>query len=115
MISQKHPIKVSSSPNSGIPEVDVDFGRVTVIIGANGSGKSKLIEKLKERKNDFGGARPLAYVEGGRVIKPPNTVALNRGNFNQFQNLDKAEQNHKNQKSSELSSRIQQTLILLDR
>lgn len=115
MISKSHPIKISAEPNSGIPEVDLSFGRVTVIIGANGSGKSKLIEKLKEKKNDFGGARPLVYVEGGRVIKPPNSVALNRKNFNQFQNLDQAEQTHKNQKTSELSSRIQQTLILLDR
>lgn len=114
-MTQSYKITISGNPDSGIPEVNENFGRVTVLVGANGSGKSKLIEKLKQKKNDFGDPRPLAYVEGGRVINPPKSVALNRNNFNQFQNLEKAEQNHKNQKTSELSNRINQTLILLDR
>ncbi|MEX0719937.1 MAG: AAA family ATPase [Balneolaceae bacterium] len=115
MVQKNYPIKIEGEKNSGIPKVDENFGRVTVILGANGSGKTKLIESLKKKQNGFGGRRPLAYIEGGRVIKPPDTVSLNSNNFNQFKDLEKAELKHKSAKSSDLSSRNEKTLILLDR
>ena len=67
--------------------LDVDFERITVVLGANGTGESRLIARLRALKDSFWGDRPLTFVEGGRVVQAPTTVELNRGTVGLFRNL----------------------------
>ena len=48
---------------------EFDFGHVTVILGANGSGKSKLLLEITEALAIEKGEGVAVYVEGGRAIR----------------------------------------------
>jgi ABC-type cobalamin/Fe3+-siderophores transport system ATPase subunit len=75
--SQKHrfgiPVKIEDQPFSlstrGLPTVgEREFGRVIVLLGANGSGKSRLLKLLAQAPIVDGTAREVVYVEGGRAL-----------------------------------------------
>lgn len=46
---------------------DRNFGRVTVVLGTNGSGKSRLLQSLSKQVKERE-LRPVYYIEGGRSI-----------------------------------------------
>jgi hypothetical protein len=39
-------VDISAQPEKGLPELRIRLGRVSIILGANGSGKSKLLSKM---------------------------------------------------------------------
>jgi predicted ATPase len=56
-MTDKFGVNVAGSAD-GLPHVQAQFGRVTVILGANGTGKSKLLTHIKQMlQNSFGGSR----------------------------------------------------------
>lgn len=69
-------MKLLGNPADGTPAIDAEFGRITVLIGANGSGKSKVLKSIVENAPTIlGGPRPVTYVEGGRVMRVPDRIA----------------------------------------
>jgi ABC-type lipoprotein export system ATPase subunit len=97
-------------------EADLNFGKVTVILGANGSGKSQLIRELRDNAHAIF-SKPnnkIIYVEGGRAINVNGNLELNRNNFNRFKTIDVATHNRHQLLKSNLASRIQDSLILVD-
>lgn len=55
---------------TGLPIIpEQEFGRVVVILGANGAGKSRLLHSLSRTSTVGGEIRPAVYVEGGRSIR----------------------------------------------
>ena len=73
-----------------------DFGRVTVILGANGCGKSKLLRMLSRKPvvNDV--SLETIFVEGGRALQIPNIASPKRRSLRQFQvdAVEVAKKNH---------------------
>lgn len=66
-------IKLNVGQNAafpGSPSVECECGRVTVVLGANGTGKSRILKKLIDSTDILGAARKCVYVEGGRVVSP---------------------------------------------
>lgn len=95
---------------------DFSFGKINVILGANGSGKSKLLVEVRDNAHTIftRNANKIIYVEGGRAIEVNGNLQLNSKNFNQFRSIDIASQTRQQKLKSTLASRIQESLILLD-
>ena len=72
--SPKFRVKLDGNA-AGTRALDAEFGRVNVILGANGTGKSKTIIALIQQAAIFGSGRPVVYVEGGRVVSPAEAIA----------------------------------------
>jgi Fe-S cluster assembly ATPase SufC len=58
-----------------------DFQRVNVILGANGSGKSKLLTEIKDQASTLTGGSKVVYIEGGRTIKIKDILQVDHTNF----------------------------------
>ncbi|HEX9600590.1 MAG TPA: AAA family ATPase, partial [Mariniflexile sp.] len=91
-----------------------EFERINVILGGNGTGKSKLINQLKTHINSFGGSRPLIYVEGGRTVNIPSSLQITNQDFNQYRTFEQTETNYKQKRNNTLTARIKDALILLE-
>lgn len=89
-----------------------DFERVNVILGANGSGKSKLLREIRD--NVFHSGQHPVFIEGGRTIIIHDVLQLDMHNFQQYQRLTEAEQNYENKRSQSLANRVFDALIILD-
>lgn len=109
-------VEIDGSETSGLPRFHTTLSRVNVILGANGSGKSKLIKQIRDDRGSLAAGRSVVYVEGGRVVEPPKSVGLNRRNINQFQDLGKASTRYSTRREqNKLSERISELFVLLDR
>jgi hypothetical protein len=76
----------------GPPAIETSFGRITVFIGANGSGKSRALKGLIGFTNKFGFVkRIVTYIEGGRVIQVPSEIRSNPLAQDQYATVKKAE------------------------
>ncbi|MEY8849844.1 ATP-dependent endonuclease [Psychroserpens sp. XS_ASV72] len=107
--------KIEISGNGrDIAKFSGEFGRINVILGGNGTGKSKLINQLKAHINSFGGTRPLIYVEGGRTVNIPNSLQRTNQDFNNYRTFEQTETNYKQKRNNTLTARIKDALILLE-
>ncbi|WP_139856805.1 AAA family ATPase [Aequorivita sinensis] len=100
---------------SRLPEEEFIFNRINILLGANGTGKSKLLKELRDQAPNFYGDRTVIFVEGGRTIKLTNSLQLNRNNFQQYGTLQTANQTFQNKRKTTLSDRVMDALLLLDR
>ena len=98
-----------------LPNISFTFERVNILLGANGTGKSKTLKELKESAGNFFPDRSVIYVEGGRTIKLVNTLELNRNNFQNYNTLERAKTTYTQKRKNTLSERVIDALMLLDR
>lgn len=98
-----------------LPDISFTFERVNILLGANGTGKSKTLKELKESAGGFFPGRSVIYVEGGRTIKLVNTLELNRNNFQNYNTLERAKTTYTQKRKNTLSERVIDALMLLDR
>ena len=91
-----------------------EFQRVNILLGGNGTGKSKILGQLKGHVNSFGTVRPLIYVEGGRTMVIPDSLRLDNKNFNQYRTYQQTETVYKRKRQTTISQRIKDALILLE-
>jgi predicted ATPase len=73
-----------------LPDQEFIFNRINILLGANGTGKSKLLRELRDGSAAYYGNRNVIFVEGGRTIKLTNSLQLDRNNFQQFGTLQTA-------------------------
>lgn len=104
-----------NSPRLGNKEII--FDRINVFLGANGTGKSKLLEEIRNSATTAFSVtqKNLIYVEGGRTIKITGSLKLTRQNFEQYQTTQTTEDTRTNKLQQGIADRIQDSLILLDR
>src|SRR5688572_29012568 len=105
-------IVIDPAPDAGLAGLRATFGRVTVLLGANGSGKSKLMEALKSQA--YEGVRPVVYVEGGRTVAPPDSLGLKPKELRLYQSVSVSTATHQAQLKESLSSRVKHAFMLLD-
>ncbi|MCA6423920.1 MAG: ATP-binding protein [Flavobacterium sp.] len=91
-----------------------EFARINIILGGNGTGKSKLLNALKTQINSFGLARQLIYVEGGRAMTIPDSLQLSQVDFNNYKTYKQTELFYKKKRPQKISTRIKDALILLE-
>lgn len=92
-----------------------DFQRVNVILGANGSGKSKLLTEIKDQASALTGGFKAVYIEGGRTIKIKDVLQLDHTNVGQFDRYESALAHYFNKRSTSLADRVFDSLVVLDK
>jgi ABC-type cobalamin/Fe3+-siderophores transport system ATPase subunit len=98
--------------NNGELEFRARLGRVNVVLGANGAGKSKLMHRLSRTRPGAPGAGETIFVEGGRALKLP--AALDAVSLGQhLSTLAGATQHHRAGRVQSLSSRINPAFLRL--
>lgn len=92
-----------------------DFQRVNVILGANGSGKSKLLTEIKNNANALTEGSKAVYIEGGRTIKIKDVLQLDHTNVGHFDRLESAITHYYNKRATSLADRVFDALVVLDK
>ena len=92
-----------------------DFQRVNVILGANGSGKSKLLTEIKDQVSTLTGGFKAVYIEGGRTIKIKDVLQLDHSNVGQFDRYESAVAHYYNKRATSLADRVFDSLVVLDK
>jgi len=73
--------KQFSVTTSRTGEREFAMGRINVFLGANGTGKSKLIEELRNRAPTYLPEHTVVYIEGGRAIQMFDSLEVDARNF----------------------------------
>lgn len=106
-------ISVATSPD-GVPNFEADFERINVILGANGSGKTKLLQYLTaQAERTFGTEFTPVAIEGGRALNIPIGLAYDRNNGPIYSNPQNAWLQYRSNRRSTLASRINRTFVML--
>lgn len=92
-----------------------DFARVTVILGANGAGKSKLLAEIRDAVPQSSPNAKAVFIEGGRTITIADVLQLDAKNFNQFDRLESAVAQYEKKRSRSLASRVFDALVVLEK
>jgi ABC-type cobalamin/Fe3+-siderophores transport system ATPase subunit len=88
----------------GLPTIgEREFGRITVLLGANGSGKSRLLRALATVPRINGAQRSVVYVEGGRAIRFPEHI-----------DIGSVDASYTAAQGSSLTTRIEKLLAMLE-
>ena len=113
MEKTKYKIDIPGNGKEIIP-FSAEFQRINIVLGGNGTGKSKILNQLKSHVNSFGFARQLICVEGGRTMTIPDSLQLDQRNFNQYRTFQQTENSYKSKRQATISQRIKDALILLE-
>lgn len=109
----KFELTVEVQGGHGVPSFSGTLRNVNVILGANGTGKSKLLNQIRDQAPSLELPERVIYVEGGRVVTPPDTVQLDRNTFQPFQTLTSARQQHSGRRAGLLRDRTHYAFLLL--
>lgn len=92
-----------------------EFGRINVILGANGSGKSRLLSELRDAVPGLLSGTKAVYIEGGRAIKLEDVLKLDAKNFQHFDKLESAFKQWDRKRTSSLADRVFDALVVLEK
>jgi ABC-type cobalamin/Fe3+-siderophores transport system ATPase subunit len=96
-----------------IPQMHFDFKRINVILGANGTGKSKILHEIYNyAKSKL--QRPSVRIFGGRSINFPYQLRYDSDLYRKTKTIQLAQTHYQNSESS-IPERIKAILFLLDR
>jgi len=113
-------LNIKRGAGPGAPEVTGQIGRISAILGANGTGKSRLFAIIRDNPhlltpNPSSQSRPFIYIEGGRVVAIPSEIRLTRQTADEYSTYPKALQQHRNKRNQKLADRIRDALLTLER
>jgi ABC-type lipoprotein export system ATPase subunit len=91
-----------------------DFSGVSVLLGANGAGKSTFLAEFRNHLQQQGG-NTFVFVEGGRTIQIKDVLQLDRNTFQNYDRLEQAIAQHENKRKSSLANRVFDALVVLDK
>lgn len=94
---------------------EVELSGITVFLGANGAGKSSLLNEIKAQVAHLCPGKKAVYVEGGRAITLKDTLQLTRQNFQEYQDYSRAKKTYENKRLQRLSDRVYDALMMLER
>lgn len=100
--------------NPRVPSITLNCGRISVVLGANGSGKTRLLNRIMELLRRGADKNRFVYVEGGRAFRDkimnidPNSETLKF--IDHPESLQRA---YVDYRGSEITHRIQLSLQLL--
>ena len=57
--------------------------------------------------------RPVVYVEGARVVSPPDSLQLNGSNINEYKSIETARKGHTDRRNNSLRTRVEHAFLIL--
>src|SRR5947209_3894762 len=107
-----HKLEIQKTADPNVPNVNTTCGRVSVILGSNGAGKSRLLAWINSYLSTQ--RKPYQYVEGARLVKDVlASMRIEHNLWEAYGTPEKAENSYKQQRGSELSNRARHSLLLL--
>jgi energy-coupling factor transporter ATP-binding protein EcfA2 len=82
------------------------LSRINVFLGANGTGKSKLLEELRGQAQSFLPDYTPLNIEGGRAVQMYDSLELNNKNFNQYRTFEQCYNHYRNGRLGTLTNRL---------
>lgn len=93
----------------------IELSRITVFLGANGSGKSSVLNAAKGQTSEICPGKKAVYIEGGRAITLKNSLELTRQNFQNYNDYNRAKATYERKRQDRLSDRVYDALMVLER
>lgn len=90
------------------------LSRINVFLGANGTGKSKLLQELKGQAQSFLPDYTPLNIEGGRAVEMYDSLELNARNFNNYRTSEQILKQYRGSRLGTLTSRIFTALKALE-
>ncbi|MBZ2190274.1 ATP-binding protein [Alcanivorax sp. JB21] len=97
------------------PEVEINFGRINVVLGSNGAGKSSLLTEIRDNIRLSGIMGKPVYIEGGRAIEIKDNLDVDPKEYQKYHKFDSANKTYQNKRGGKLSLRLRDALIVLDK
>lgn len=94
---------------------EITLKSVNVFLGANGSGKSTVLNEIRDGVSSIMPGKKAVYVEGGRTISLKNSLRLNPQNVRNYEDYDKAKNTYEGKRQQSLSARVYDALMVLER
>lgn len=91
------------------------FERVSVVLGANGSGKSRFLRDLRDAIPSLTDGSKAVFIEGGRTITIQDVLQLDARNFQHYDRLESAERQWENKRAKSLADRVFDALVVLEK
>jgi len=110
MLGRKMEFTSSRHGNAIIP-----IAKITVFLGANGAGKSSVLNEAKQHVETICPGKKAVYIEGGRTISLKNTLQLTRQNVDKYQDFTRAKTTYEQKRQTNLSDRVYDALMMLER
>lgn len=95
--------------------LEFTFRRINVILGANGSGKSKFLSELRDSVSSLTNGAKAVYIEGGRTIVIMDVLQLDHRNVSQYDRLESALTHYENKRVISLADRVFDALVVLEK
>ncbi|WP_230280776.1 AAA family ATPase [Croceicoccus sp. Ery15] len=82
------------------------FERINVLLGSNGTGKSKLLQELRGQIPNILPDHKIINIEGGRALTMYDSLELNAQNFNKYRSYDTTFSQYSKKRAGTLQSRL---------
>lgn len=96
------------------PSSPFQFGRVNVILGANGAGKSQVLREIRTAANNTEPGS-VVFIEGGRTIQIADVITLDVKTYNRYDKLESAASYYSRKRSESLADRIYDLIVVLEK
>ena len=77
---------------------EVELCRINVFLGANGAGKSSLLNEIKAQVGQLYPGKKAIYVEGGRAITLKDSLILTRQNVQEYGDYTRAKKTYESKR-----------------
>lgn len=84
----------------------IKLARINVFLGANGTGKSKLLQEIRSSINNFLPDYDILNIEGGRALQMYDSLVLDRQNFNNYKTYEQTYSGYQKKRQGTLHSRL---------
>jgi ABC-type lipoprotein export system ATPase subunit len=106
-------LQIAAHTETHFPNANLDCGRISVIIGSNGSGKTHFLNYLIHTLTTEGKQNNYLKIESNRVVSDELNQANIGKHYNEYGSPEKAEIHYKGKRGGLLSQRIRYSLLLL--
>ncbi len=110
----KFQISVSENMLPGIKGIETEFRRINVILGANGTGKSRILQHIAYHPTPELASYKIRYYDAYRLYENTSVeLAQTSNNMNIFNNVDSELANHHNNFAIGTRNRLQHAVWLM--
>ncbi len=108
------PLEYAAGNGDGRPGFKGTLKKINVLLGANGSGKSKILSHFRDNIHNELKDHNVVFVEGGRALSVPASVKPSQKTYDSHFTLAKSEETYGSKKKKKITDRVIDAFILLN-